>query len=90
MTIAATQRGGEPGRAAGRKSSADPLVSKQGAGAHGAFSFRAERSGIFLHAAKTRRARSGGAHEGTSRVAISLIRRRWKCSARKWAAVRFI
>ena len=37
------------------KSSSDPLVSRQGTGAHGAFSFRAKRSGVFLYAAKTRR-----------------------------------
>ena len=38
----------------------------KGTGAHGAFPFRAKRPGIFLYAAKTRRARTGGPHQGTS------------------------
>src|SRR6267143_3142947 len=53
------QRSGRQfGGASGGKSSPDPLVPRQGPGAHGAFSFRAKEPGIFLYAAKTRRART--------------------------------
>ena len=63
-----TQRGRESGRAARGESGANSLVSKQGARAHGAFSFRAERSGILLHAAEARGARAGRAREGIARA----------------------
>src|SRR5690349_11616235 len=55
----ATKRGCEPGCSTGDKGGPNPLVSKQSARVDGAFSFRPERSRVFLHAAKTGRARAG-------------------------------
>ena len=90
MTVAATRCGGDAGAAAGAESGADSLVSEQSARAHGAFSFSAEGSGVFLHAPESgSRAIGSSARKNCSR-AIWPIRRRWKCSARKWDAARFI
>src|SRR5205814_535340 len=54
---------GAAGRPASGESRADSMVSSQSARTYGAFSFRSEESGIFLHAAKTRRARAGRARQ---------------------------
>ena len=84
------QCGRDAGRTAGGESRADSLVSEQSARVDGAFSFRTEGSGIFLHATKKGGARPGGTDEGIVRARSGQPADAGDARARKSVAVRFI